>query len=259
MSRIEVAGTVRYLAAVVISVLSCACASAPPPPPPETPKDTEEKRPEKKKPAPQVSSEIGGMNEKDTRRAFESLLRKVEKCQDERRTANGKLDFVAGDVRIEVRVKLDGTARTAYLPKSTLGDRDLEQCIINAAKAMTWPQPEGGEGIAKNEFSLPMKADREAVAWEPAKVQKQLDKAKPSFDSCRKGKGSYEITAYVDKDGSVIAAGASQPTDQVDPVIECIIKTTKAVKMPSPGGWPAKVSFVVELAARRPGTWRPRR
>lgn len=193
---------------------------------------------------PAVEQEVGGLNEQATTKAFWGLMPKLERCQQEGRTRDERLDFLSGDIEIEVHVKRDGSAGRAFLPRSTLGDRVAEQCIIAAARSASWPRPEGGEAVAKNAFQLPLRADRDAVAWDGSKVASALGSSAGAFRACRHGnKGHFELTAYVDRDGSVISAGVSSPDGEADRVAECMVKAAKGLKLPSPGGWPAKVTF----------------
>ena len=235
--------------ALLLVVGLVACGS---PKPPEAPKAVEKTETEKpvaarKKSGPSVESEIGALDKDATIRAFNSLIPRIEKCQDDRRAKEERLDFLAGDIGIKVRIKADGTARWAYLTKSTLGDRPLETCILEAAKRASWPKPQGGEGLAENELTVPMKGDRDAVAWPSEKVTKEIPNIKGQLNGCRQGKpGTFRITAYVDKEGKVISAGAATPIEEADGSAECMVKTVRGWQLPSPGGFPAKVSFTVD-------------
>ena len=243
----------RVSAAIALSSLLglAACSSPKPPEAPKIVEKTPTERPSaaRKKSGPSVESEIGALDKDATVRVFHALLPRIEKCQDDRRGKEERLDFLAGDIGIKVRIKADGTARWAYLTKSTLGDRSVETCILEAAKRASWPKPQGGEGIAENELSLPMKGDRDAVAWPSDKVVKEIPNIKGQLNGCRQGKqGTFPITAYVDKEGKVISAGAATPVEEADGAAECMVKIVRGWQLPSPGGFPAKVSFSVDLA-----------
>ncbi|HEU4538170.1 MAG TPA: hypothetical protein VFS00_28810, partial [Polyangiaceae bacterium] len=194
---------------------------------------------------PAVEQEVGALNEQATTKAFWGLVPKLERCQQEGRARDERLEFLAGDVELVVHVRRDGGARQAFLAKSTLGDREAERCIVAAARAAAWPRPEGGgEGVAKNAFQLPLRAERDAVPWNDAKVAPALGAASGAFRACRRGnRARFDLTAYVDRDGTVIAAGASTPEGEAEAVAECLVKAAKGLKLPSPGGWPAKVTF----------------
>ena len=232
----------RVLPFLVLSSLLVACGGAPPPPPEEAPKKTSPGA--KREKVPEMKAEIGALDERAVNKTFEKLMHKVESCQDERRKAP-KLDFVAGDVGLEVRVNEEGRAREVFLTRTTLGDRALERCIVEAAKSIEWPKPVGGrEGIAKNGFALPMKGERDAVTWDAAKVGSQAK----SLAKCTAGKkGPFEVTAYVDESGKVIAAGATSPNGEgANAAADCLAEAASKMKLPSPGGWPAKVTFPVD-------------
>ena len=233
----------------VLALSAFACGAPKPPEPPKTePKVSTPVQPTaRQKTGPSVESEIGALDKDATIRAFNSLIPRIEKCQDDRRAKEERLDFLAGDIGIKVRIKADGSARWAYLTKSTLGDRPVETCILEAAKRVSWPKPQGGEGIAENELTLPMKGDRDAVAWSADKVVKEVPNIKGQLNGCRQGKqGTFPITAYVDKEGKVISAGAATPIEEADGAAECMVKTVRGWQLPSPGGFPAKVTFAVD-------------
>ena len=173
---------------------------------------------------------------------FTTLKSQADRCQDDRRKQNDRLDFVTGDLTLEVRVGEDGSVKSAALIRSTIGDRVIEKCIVDAARALSWPKPQGGvTGIASNELSLPMKGDREAVPWSADKVTSALSRAQSALAAC-KAPGA-QITAYVGTDGHVIAAGASQPDPAQPAAPDCLVDAIKGLTFPSPGGWPARVTF----------------
>jgi outer membrane biosynthesis protein TonB len=196
-----------------------------------------------KKPAgPDLKAEVGALDAGAVKKNFQAMLQKIERCQDDRRKEEGRLDFLAGDLKIEVHVGEDGAVKSAFLPRSTVGDLRLEACALDAARALSWPRPEGGlTGIASNEFHLPMKGDREATPWEADRVEATL--ASAALQPCKAGlKGTVELTLYVDTDGKVISAGASRPDPGKPEVAACVTKAVQGLKFPSPGSWPAKVT-----------------
>jgi len=234
----------RIASVLVLSALASGCGSSAPPPAKEPDKKPEPKA--QKSTVPDIKGEIGALDERAVTKTFERLMRKVEVCQDERRKQNEKLDFVAGDVALEIRVKEDGSAREVFLTRTTIGDRALEKCIVGEARKIDWPKPVGGrEGIAKNGFSLPMKGDRDAVAWDESKVTTELGRVRGALRGCKAPKGT-QVTLYVDASGKVLAGGASSSADGGEAAADCLVEQASKMKLPSPGGWPAKVTFSVE-------------
>lgn len=233
---------------VVLSVVGVGC-SPPPPPPKPAAQPTATHKSTHSKPLPAMDAEVGSVDPKAADKAYEGMIPKVTKCVDDRRKAVEKLDFLAGEIRLTVVMNRDGSAKDITLPESNLGDVAAEKCIIAAAKAHAWPQVQGGKtGKTSNTLNLPMKAGREPVPWDSAKVQKEIGEASSKISACTSGKGKFTVTAYVDTDGTVISAGATVPTEGADSAAECVAKEIKALKFSSPGGWPAKVTFETPLA-----------
>jgi hypothetical protein len=105
----------------------------------------------KKKQGMQVSGQLGSLDEGKVNDTFQRLLPKMGDCIGK---AAGKIEFLAGHVKVFVRIGMDGSARWAYLPESTLGDRDTEKCILSAVKQTSWPPPLEGEGQAEKAFDF---------------------------------------------------------------------------------------------------------
>lgn len=218
-----------------------ACSKSPPPPPKTAEPPATTAQPKKDK-VPDMDAEIGALDEKQVTKTFERLMGAIDRCQDDRRKAD-KLDFLSGEVALEVKVAKDGRAVEAKLTTTTLGDRATEKCILGAVRGADWPKPQGGRhGIAKSSFQLPMKGDRDAVAWEPTKVSSELSRTKGALAACTKGQKG-RVTVYVDTNGKVLAAGASGFDDAAS---DCVTNEAAKMKFSSPGGWPAKVTFSVD-------------
>jgi hypothetical protein len=227
---------------IVLALLIGAAGCGGPEPIPQAP--TQEKavaRP-KKKQAMQVLGQLGSLDEGKVNDTFQRLLPQLGDCMGK---GAGKIEFLAGHVKVLVRIAMDGSAHWAYLSESTIGDRDTEKCILSAVKRTTWPPPVEGEGQAEKAFDFDPSPDvRDAVAWEPDHVQKQLQSAHGKLAHCIGGaRGPYRVTAYIDRDGSVMGAGVAVPDERGESAADCIADATKAVKFPSPGSWPAKVTF----------------
>lgn len=230
-----------HKAHLLLALSLCACGQQAAAPPPKAPEQKSAAR-TRRDAVPDIKGEIGALDAAAVTAVFEGAMKKVEACQDDRRKRDDKLDFLSGEVAVEVRVTEAGSAGEVTLTKSTLGDRVVEKCVVSALKAASWPKPQGGkEGIAKNGFSLPMKGDRDAVPWDASKVSGELSKARGALKACSKG-SPVELTMYVGVDGKVLAAGASGG----DAAADCAAGEASKLKFSSPGGWPAKVTASID-------------
>jgi len=191
-----------------------------------------------------VSSEIGGLNEEKVNAAFESSLKGLERCLNE---GSSRVEFLGGSVSFFIKINLTGKVDGAYLEKSTLGDRDTEKCMLDALRSRKWPKPVGGEhGLARKSFEFDPPNDVRAPSdYDEGHLSKGLDKLSGKLASCKGGKGSYEATMYVGTDGSVLAASVTPPDETGEDSVDCLVTTLKSGSFPSPGSWPAKVTFTL--------------
>ena len=193
---------------------------------------------------PQVSSEIGGLDEQKVNAAFESTLSGLERCLQQ---GASRVEFLGGSVSFFVKIDLEGKVDGAYLEKSTLGDRDTEKCMLGALRSRKWPKPVGGEhGLARKSFDFDPPNDVRAPAdYDQDHLGKGLDKISSKLASCKNAKGSYEATMYVGTDGQVLSASVTPPSEDGEESVDCLVSTLKGASFPSPGSWPAKVTFAL--------------
>ena len=163
--------------------------------------------------------------------------------------ANVTVEVLAGSVKFFVRIGPDGSAKYAYLEDTELGDRPTEKCLLDAVNAAHWPKPDGGgEAEARYGMELPLMATRPPNDWSSEKVTAALTKHHAAIDQCKSGEGSgggtFRATMYVGSGGHVLAAGIATPGKDDGDKADCLVDVlTKMKGLPSPGSWPAKVSF----------------
>jgi hypothetical protein len=213
-------------------------------PSPKTADDKPETEEHEHSGGPSVSSEIGGLDEAKVNAAFESSLSGLERCLQQ---GASRVEFLGGSVSFFVKIDVQGQVDGAYLEKSTLGDRDTEKCMLTALRARKWPKPVGGEhGLARKSFDFDPPNDVRAPAdYDQDHLDKALDKISSKLASCKSSKGAYEATIYVATDGSVLSAGVTPPNEDGEGSVDCLVSTLKGASFPSPGSWPAKVTFTL--------------
>jgi len=201
-----------------------------------------EETPEQESSGVSMSSEIGGLNQDAVDKVFAKASDDLRGCLDD---GAKRVEFLGGDVAFVVKIGADGRVSHAHLEESTIGDRATEVCMLEALKRRTWPKPVGGDtGIAQKPFSFDMPNDvRPPTDWTADSVEEALGKLAPKLDECKSGSGSFSITMYVDTDGSVMSAGIAHGDDNGESAADCILDVVKTASYPSPGSWPAKVTF----------------
>jgi hypothetical protein len=191
-----------------------------------------------------VSSEIGGLNEEKVNAAFEASLGGLQRCLQQ---GASRVEFLGGSASFFLKIDSSGHVDGSYLEKSTLGDRDTEKCMLDALRDKKWPKPVGGvHGLARKSFDFDPPNDvRPPAEYDEEHLGKGLDKISSKLASCKEGKGSYEATIYVGTDGQVLAAGVTPPDESGEGSVDCLVSTLKGASFPSPGSWPAKVTFAL--------------
>ena len=109
-----------------------------------------------------------------------------------------------------------------------------------------WPPPEGGDvGIARNSFGFDMPNDeRPPTDWEADRVGSMKASLGSKLEECKHDvSGSMTATVYVDPDGAAVTAGVASSDDSGEEAADCVVGVLKGAKYPSPGSWPAKVTF----------------
>jgi hypothetical protein len=178
----------------------------------------------------------------DVKKAFAKLDAAFMDCQ---KRALDRVEVLSGAAKFFLRIGEDGSARYAYLEESELGDRETEKCILDAVRGASWPKPDGGEAEARYGMELPLQSTRPPNDWAQEKISSALAKQGNAIDKCKAGAaGSFRATMYVGPGGKVLAAGVAASTrdgaDKADCLAEALVKLKG---LPSPGSWPAKVSF----------------
>jgi hypothetical protein len=218
------------------TLMACG-ASEPPPRAPEAPAPTAAR------PALQVQSELGSVDPEAVTRVFHGLEDRFAKCQQE---GLERVEVLAGRVKFFVRIAGDGAARWAYLEDSELGDRETEKCLIAAALQARWPKPDGGEAEARYSMDLPLQTTRPPNDWSSDKVTAVLAKNAAALQACKGGGASFRATMYVGPGGRVLAAGVATDSKSDDAKADCVTAVLAKLRgLPSPGSWPAKVSFTL--------------
>ncbi len=233
--------------AVSLGVIACACALGSAcggsEPPPQEPVATHEAAPKPSRPAFQMRSELGSVDPEAVKKTFHGLEEAFTECQ---KRGIDRVEVLAGSVKFFVRIAEDGSAKWIYLEDTDVGDRATEKCLVDAAMGAHWPKPDGGEAEARYGMELPLQATRPPNDWDSDKVSPTLAKHGSAIDQCKGGGGGrFHATMYVGPGGHVLAAGIAAGKDDEDKA-DCLANVlTKLKGLPSPGSWPAKVSFAL--------------
>jgi hypothetical protein len=238
MKKTHLSPSLFSTALVLAAAATAGCGSAPPPP--QAPPPVHEE-PHQARPKLRVSGELGSVDPGAVKDAFGKLDDKFMNCQKQ---GLDRVEVLAGSVKFFLRIGEDGTAKWTYFEESDLGDRDTEKCLLDAVMAAQWPKPDGGDAEARYTMEFPAQG-RPATDWSSDKVAAALGKHGDAVDACKEGSSAkFAATMYVGHGGKVLAAGVQTSSRDGADKCDCIADALKKLKgLPSPGSWPAKVSF----------------
>src|SRR3954470_20845919 len=141
MKRVHRALLESAVLSLSIAMLASCGGSESAPAPPPRPAERAPTPPHPKKQRLSISGQLGSLDERKVEETFSRLLPKFGDCVSQ---GSSRVEFIGGHVKVFVRIGIDGSAKWAFLPESTIGDRESELCILNIAKAARWPVPAEG-------------------------------------------------------------------------------------------------------------------
>lgn len=188
----------------------------------------------------QVQGIRGTLSEHEIQRALEPRMMKFARCVEKR---SSTVEWVSGKLEFTFEVAVDGTVKNVYPSESTFGDRETERCMTDVARGTRFPAPHGGEADFSWSLDVPLDSSiREPVAWTSDNASQVIAQGGPSVLSSCEG-GAYAITAYVDPEGHVVAAGAATENVSDATKLDCVAQQISSWAFPSPGSYPAKIAF----------------
>ena len=146
----------------------------------------------------------------------------------------------------EFKVALNGSVASVYPKQSSMGDRETERCMLEVAKGTRFPAPHGGEAEFSWSLEVPLDPDiRTPVPWSAVEAGTVLSERAPEL-STQCGAGPFDLTAYVDIEGKVVAVGGSAQSEEGAGQLDCVTQAVQGWVFPSPGSYAAKLNFQVD-------------
>ncbi len=194
---------------------------------------------------PVVRQELGSIDDRAVSNTFQDLSGQFEACQ---KSGLKRISFLSGRAKFFMRVGEDGKTKWTYIEESTLGDYDTERCMLDILEGAQWPKPIGGDATVERDLTFDPGEARQPADWPSDKVAASLGKHKKEIDKCLDPapNAKFTVTAYVEphgKEGKVVAVGVATSSKEGGAQVKCIADTVKTMKVPSPGGYAAKVEF----------------
>ena len=187
------------------------------------------------------SQQVGGMNHEAVEKMFGRLQERVIGCLEQ---GSSRVEGIGGTFTLDLRIAMDGQVRWVHLSSSNLGDRETERCILDAARARTWPKPKGGEGEISHTYDVEPTVPVHVL--EAKRLRAAMPEIRKQVWKCFGGaRGRFETTLYIKRSGRVASAGAAPPRHQDDEKVDCLVDVLTGLSF----GWQrhemTKVTFTL--------------
>jgi len=190
-----------------------------------------------------ITGLMGTIRQDQVENALNPRMQRFMRCFSQRM---GDVEFLAGNIRLAFRIHVDGSVAWVFPSETDLGDRDAEQCVLGVAQGTRFPRPRGGEAEFHWGFGFDAAEDvRPPLNWQADALGARADDVRQLSRRCRSSGGGHMITAYISPGGDVLAAGGSMPNQDSEGALDCILDAVRAMSMPDPGSYAAKITFEV--------------
>ena len=180
-----------------------------------------------------VNGLTGTLNKDDVHQTMEARQADFDACvMQSRRT----LRWVSGAIRFAFKVDANGRVAEVRPTVSSVGHRELEQCLTAALVATQFPKP---AGRATAEFTWGMSVEPangpELEAVSPKRTAPLVRRqAKQLFRVCEipRRRARFQLTAYVTSGGDVLSAGALSVNARDEDKLDCVLEQFAKWHMP---------------------------
>jgi hypothetical protein len=170
-----------------------------------------------------VNGLTGTLNKNDVHQAMDARQIEFNTCiAQSRRT----LKFVSGTVRYAFRVDAAGQVAVLRPTQSTIGHRELEECLTEVVRSTQFPKP-AGRAAAEFSWGMSVEPAGEDAPTLPARKFAPLVRKRVSavYRSCelRRRRARFHLTAYVTPSGTIASAGGFGASPEADEQLDCVL------------------------------------
>jgi hypothetical protein len=176
----------------------------------------------------------GTLSHDDVVQIMDARQAQLDACIERSRRA---LRWLNGAIAFAVKVDADGRVIEIRTTASTLGHRQLEQCLGSVVASTLFPSP-AGQGGAELAWGMSVAAAnaRSFDVADPKIMAKAVGKhAQRVFKECkiRRGRVRFALTAYLAANGRLLSVGAVPLPASANDKVDCVLEQFAKWHMPA--------------------------
>ena len=203
-----------------------------------------------------VDNEMGVLETADVEDTLQARFDDVRACYER---AGKAREYAGGRVLLHFIVDGTGHAQDVWVVESSLGNYDVERCLVGVGRSVAFPAPSGHKGTTFD-YPVEFRSTREMAVLDidGLKIDHDLAAFLPQLASCgRIAKEPVNAIMYIDPTGVPGSVGLAVGSALDETAAECAVKTIQRWKMSAtlPGKMlRANFSIPVTVASAEPGS-----
>lgn len=175
----------------------------------------------------------GTLNESDVNLAMDGRQAEFGRCITNSRRS---LRWVSGSIHFSFKVDAEGRIVDMRCVDSSIGHRVLEQCIGSVVAETQFRKPSGGETARFDwQMSVDPASGRAPSELDSARLKPLLQRRTHELvRACGVDRAHerFRITAYLDKRGRVLSAGAVASPSGAEDKLDCVLQEIRGWHLP---------------------------
>jgi TonB family protein len=205
-------------------------------------------------PGMKVDNELGVLETADVEDALQARFDDVRACYER---AGKARDYAGGRVLLHFMVDGTGHSQDVWVVESSLGNYDVERCLVAVGRSVVFPEPSGHKGTTFD-YPVEFRSTREMAVLDidGLKIDRDLAAFLPQLATCGPiAKEPVSAIMYIEPTGFPGSVGLAAGTALDETAGQCAVRTIQRWKMSAtlPGKMlRASFSIPVTVASAEP-------
>ena len=207
-------------------------------------------------PGMNVDNELGVLETADVEDTLQARFEDVRACYER---AGKARDYAGGRVLLHFIVDGTGHAQDVWVVESSLGNYDVERCLVGVGRSVVFPEPTGHKGTTFD-YPVEFRSTREMAVLDidGLKIDRDLAAFLPQLAACGPlAKEPVNAIMYIEPTGFPGSVGLAVAAALDETAGQCVVRTIQRWKMSAtlPGKMlRANFSIPVTVASAEPGS-----